>query len=295
MADQALDEREFLTVRELADLLRLKERKVYDLAASGAVPCSRATGKLLFPAAEIRQWIAREKSGGPAQSAERPGIALGSHDPLLDWAILESRCGLATYFDGSQDGLDRFVKGEGILTGLHIFDAKSASWNVPAVAQAAAGQAAVLVSFVKRSRGLILRPDGPHPETLAELAGLRVAPRQDGSGTAGLLHALAAEHGLDLAAVTFTDTARTEDEAAQSVRRGDADTTLGLETVAMAFGLTFVPLIEEEFSLLVDRKAWFEPAFQSLLAFIKTDRFAQRVEKSGGYETNDIGAVLWNG
>lgn len=31
----------YLTVPELAELLRIKERKVYDLAASGAVPCSR--------------------------------------------------------------------------------------------------------------------------------------------------------------------------------------------------------------------------------------------------------------
>jgi excisionase family DNA binding protein len=30
---------EYLTTRELAELLRIKERKVYDLVASGAVPC----------------------------------------------------------------------------------------------------------------------------------------------------------------------------------------------------------------------------------------------------------------
>ena len=48
MADLEFPEHEYLTVRELAALLRLKERKIYDLAASGKVPCSRATGKLLF-------------------------------------------------------------------------------------------------------------------------------------------------------------------------------------------------------------------------------------------------------
>ena len=39
------DRPEFLTVRELAAFLRVKERKVYSLAASGEIPCSRATGK----------------------------------------------------------------------------------------------------------------------------------------------------------------------------------------------------------------------------------------------------------
>ena len=44
---------DYLTTRELADLLRIGERKVYDLAASGEVPCLRVVGKLLFPRAEI--------------------------------------------------------------------------------------------------------------------------------------------------------------------------------------------------------------------------------------------------
>jgi hypothetical protein len=42
-------ETRYLTTRELASLLRITERKVYDPAATGKVPCSRAMGKLLFP------------------------------------------------------------------------------------------------------------------------------------------------------------------------------------------------------------------------------------------------------
>ena len=60
---------DFLTVRELAALLRVTERKVYDLAATGQVPCNKATGKLLFPEAEVRAWIARAQSGGAAPAA----------------------------------------------------------------------------------------------------------------------------------------------------------------------------------------------------------------------------------
>ena len=36
----APQETEYLTTRRLAEMLRIKERKVYDLAASGQVPCS---------------------------------------------------------------------------------------------------------------------------------------------------------------------------------------------------------------------------------------------------------------
>ncbi|MCZ7676949.1 MAG: helix-turn-helix transcriptional regulator [Roseovarius sp.] len=294
MTDLETPAHEFLTVPELADLLRVKQRKVYDLAASGELPCSRATGKLLFPAAEVRAWIERARSGGQPGSRERPPIVLGSHDPLLDWAIRASRCGLASYVDGSLDGLARFVEGGGVATGLHVFDPGSGRWNVPAVTRAAAEQDAVLVAFAGRRRGLVVRPDGPRPERLADLAGLRVTPRQPASGTAGLFDTLAAQDRLDLASVSFTEAARTEDEAAESVRHASADATFGLEAVARRFGLDFVPVIEEEFALLADRKAWFDPPMQTLMAFLGTAAFRDRAETSGGYDVAGVGAVLWN-
>ena len=94
----------YLTTRELADLIRVKERKVYDLVAAGDVPCSRATGKLLFPRDAVLAWI--DRAGENADEVrERPPVVLGSHDPLLEWALRESGCGLASLFDGSLDGV----------------------------------------------------------------------------------------------------------------------------------------------------------------------------------------------
>nr|WP_269101516.1 substrate-binding domain-containing protein [Mangrovicoccus ximenensis] len=121
-----------------------------------------------------------------------------------------------------------------------------------------------------------------------------VAPRQDSSGTAGLLEDLAAEAGLDLGTVTFAPAERTEDEAVQSVRRGEADVTFGLESVARTCALPFVPLIEERFDLLVDRKAWFEPPMQALFAFCRSEAFRQRATSLGGYDVSGFGEVVWN-
>ncbi|SDY30370.1 helix-turn-helix transcriptional regulator [Citreimonas salinaria] len=298
MADTAFPDHEFLTVKELADLLRLKERKVYDLAASGAVPCSRATGKLLFPADEIRIWIDRATSGGEGGAApgavDRPPIMLGSHDPLLDWAIRQSRCGLATFHDGSLDGVERFGKREGIAAGLHIHDELSDTWNVPAVSKAAAGQNAVLVSFATRRRGLVVRPDMPAPSGLRDLAGRRIVPRQPGSGTDTLFRHLAAREGLALAGLDMAEVARTEDEAVEAVRRGAADAAFGLEAVARSYGLDFVPILDEEFALLVDRKAWFEPPIQTLMTFCTSGAFKARADAYGGYGIDALGRVAWN-
>ncbi len=294
MTDLAFPENEFLTVKELAELLRLKERKIYDLAASGQVPCSRATGKLLFPVAEIRQWIEDAKSGGRAEDRPRPAIVLGSHDPLLDWAIRQSGSGLATYFDGSLDGLERFVQGGGVLCGLHVRDAGSGEWNVPAAAAAVGDRNAVLVDFATRARGLVFRKDGPRLDGLADIAGLRLVPRQESSGTHRLLRDLAAAEGLDLSRVAMSSVARTEDEAVETVRRGEADVAFGLEAVARAYGLEFLPIVEEEFALLVDRKAWFDAPLQRFLSFCGTAAFQDRAKASGGYDAAGFGTVRWN-
>lgn len=294
MTDLAFPDHEYLTVKELADLLRLKERKIYDLAASGSVPCSKATGKLLFPAAEIRAWVERSKSGSISQATSRPPIILGSHDPLLDWAIRQSRCGLASYYDGSLDGLDRFVRGEGVAAGLHIHDAKSGAWNVPAVSDLALDQNAVLVTFAERSRGLVYRTDGVAPTGLSNLAGRRFVPRQPESGTETLFREIAVKEGLDPSQLRLSEVARTEDEAVEAVRRGDADVTFGLAAVARSYGLEFLSVVDEQFALLVDRKAWFDAPMQKLMAFCATEAFANKAQAYGGYDTTALGTVVWN-
>lgn len=294
MNQLAPETHEFLTVRELAELLRIKERKVYDLAASGEVPCSRATGKLLFPTAEIKAWIDSAKSGGVAEQRQRPNIFLGSHDPLLDWAIRQSRCGLATYFDGSHDGLARFQSGEGIATGLHVFDTATETWNLSEAQRVAQNQNAVLIRFARRQRGVVFRPDGPRPDGIAGLKGMRIVPRQPESGTAGLFEDLLDKAGLSLTDVTLSDMARTEDEAVQMVRHGDADATFGLQTVAETYGLDFLPVIEEAYDLLVDRKAWFDPPLQTLFQFCGTETFRQRADSYRGYNLAEFGTVAWN-
>ncbi|APE43222.1 excisionase [Sulfitobacter alexandrii] len=297
MTEPSMPDHEYLTVRELADLLRLKERKVYDLAASGSVPCSRATGKLLFPADEIRAWIERAKSGSGVAappSVARAPILLGSHDPLLDWAIRQSRCGLASYYDGSLDGLRRFTAGEGVAAGLHIHDPVSNNWNVPAVAAAAAGQNAVLVTFALRQRGLVFRSGGAAPRSFSDLEGRSFVPRQPESGTEILFWELADKAGLARDGLRLADVARTEDEAVEAVRRGDAEATFGLEAAARAYGLEFLPLVEEEFSLLVERKAWFDAPMKRLMAFFAEETFARRAASSGGYDIGHLGRVTWN-
>lgn len=288
---------EYLTTKELAELLHIKERKVYDLAAAGEVPCSRATGKLLFPRAAIEAWVASKcGSAMPNVSVERPNVFLGSHDPLLDWALRESEAGLATLFDGSSDGMDRFARGEGVATGLHLFQLRADAWNEPIVRNRFADAAVVLVEFAWRERGLIVTQKNKSAiRSLRDLKARRVVPRQAGAGSQVLLEHLLHLEGELSNDISFIATARTETDAALAVLEGKADAAFGLFGVAQQYRLAFVPVMRERFDLLVDRRAWFEPPMQRFIYFCQTQGFAQKVDELGGYDVSGFGRVHFNG
>jgi excisionase family DNA binding protein len=85
------------TSSEAADYLRLKERKLYELIAEGSDSLHEDNGQWLFPKDELDRWLVSSliRPNGMT-SAESMPIVGGSHDPLLEWALRESGCGLAT-------------------------------------------------------------------------------------------------------------------------------------------------------------------------------------------------------
>lgn len=288
---------EYLTTKELAELLRIKERKVYDLAASGKVPCSRATGKLLFQREAVNAWLARRSSGLEGLApAPLPKVFLGSHDPLLDWALRESRCGIASYFDGSLDGIARFARREGIATGLHLYDAEQDDWNMRIVRERCGTLPVVLVRWAKRQRGLILGEKfGTAVRSVADLKGRRIVSRQAEAGAHSLLVHVLERAGLSLDDLDLMPPARTEVDAALRVLEGKAEATFGLAALAAQYRLPFLPVMEERFDLVVDRRAWFEPPMQTFLRFCGSEAFRAHAGELDGYDVVDFGKVRFNG
>ena len=174
---------EYFTTDELADFLRIKPRKVYDLVSTDKVPYSRVMGKLLFSKAEISNWISGGKNNISNQK-NLPNILLGSHDPLLELAVKQSKSGIAMSFDGSTEGLGRFKLNQGIASGLHIYDSDLKSWNVPIVKTNLARQDIVLMEWAKRDRGFIYKPKDKIKKTsIKDFLGQRLVTRQNGSGS----------------------------------------------------------------------------------------------------------------
>ncbi|QJE72341.1 helix-turn-helix transcriptional regulator [Aerophototrophica crusticola] len=293
---------DYLTVREVADLLRLKERKVYDLVKEGRIPCLKVTGKWLFPRARVEQWIAAGRpaeSPAPAAMSARPGIVAGSRDPWLDWCIAESGCGLATRGGGSLVGLDAVLKGEALAAGLHLLDPASGDYNQPYVAGRDGTDGLVLVEWARREQGLVLPPG--NPLGIAGVADLvakraRVAQRPATAGAAVLLQSLLALEGRSVTDLTLVDPPHaTGFELGLAVLDGRADAGLATRAVARRLHLDFLPLRWERFDLLLPRRDWFEPPFQTLLRFARSGVAQAKAADLSGYDLSGHGMVWWNG
>ncbi|SDC95057.1 helix-turn-helix transcriptional regulator [Ruegeria marina] len=285
---------EYLTTRELADLLRIGERKAYDLASSGEIPHVRAMGKLLFPRAEIQAWLNASHAGPQVAEPALPPILAGSHDPLLDWALRESGSGLATYYDGSFDGLDRLKARTAQAAALHIREADG--FNVNTLAETMGEAPVVLIEIARRTRGLLLAPGVTGIADFGDIGGRRVALRQDSAASQHLFCAELSAKGLGLDALTpLENRARTEEDLAVLLQTGKAEVGFGLGALAAPHGLTFIPTHEERFDLAIWRRAAFDPPMQQLMRFLRSPDFAARAAEMGGYDISGLGTVHRNG
>ncbi len=290
---------EFLTTKDVAALLRIKERKVYELVSAGAIPVSRVTGKLLFPRDMVEAWVRRHVvfREGTEGLLPRPAVVAGSHDPLLDWALRESGSGLATFCDGSLSGLKRLGEGGAVAAGMHVYEAETDDWNRRHLAEAMPGMPVALVEWAFRNQGLVVPPGNPGKvRGLGDLAGRRLIPRQRAAGSWLLLEHLMRRDGIAADAIALLEPpARSEADVALAVADGKADAGLAVETVARQYRLGFVPLFRERYDLAVWRRDWFEPPLQALVSFARTRAFAERAKELGGYDVSGLGTVRYNG
>ncbi len=293
--------REFMSTKEVADYLRIKQRKVYALLRARRIPCSRVTGKWLFPKHLIDLWVAENTDYAGLGFETRPPapVVAGSHDPLLDWAVRESDCGLALRASGSLDGLKQLAAGEAMMAGLHVRDGKSGEYNVPVLRDAAGLRDIVLIYWAQRRQGLVLAAGNPMKvRGLAELRKkkARFMLRQPSAGSHLLLLHFLAEARLKPADVNFVHPpVLSETDVGLAIVEGRADAGLAVEAVARQFRLAFVPLAEERFDLAMRRKSYFEAPAQTLFRFAATPAFKRRAASLGGYGVEETGRVVWNG
>ena len=294
------DNTTFMSVKQVAEYLHLNEKKIYTLISDGHIPATKVTGKWMFPRELVDRWMHNSAHGGLL--TDRLVIA-GSDDPLLYRIILElaqetGNHALISYTaTGTRLGLDLLQSNRIDVCALHWGPNEESHLRHPALLkQYSQFSDWVLIRAFQREQGLMIKP--LLKQKIKNIDDLfnpkyRWVLRQNGSGTQRFLLEVLSNNNVDL---DFLDTnihAFSEREAAAEIAMEHADVSAGARSVAVEYGLEFIPYGWESFDLALPRNIWFRRLFQNLLKRLKSRSCHALTEKLSGYDLSSAGELIW--
>ena len=201
---------------------------------------------------------------------------------------------------GSMSGLEAARRQESDISPTHLLDEKTGTYNIPFIKN---DKNLVLVKGYKRRQGILYRKDTwIKPDTkLSEIVydkKLRIINRNQGSGTRVLFDLLLKSIGKNEEEFEkikqeingYNRESKSHNAVAASIATLKADWGIGIESVALMYGLGFISIRDEEYDFCIPKTKFKTPAVQEFIKTIKSDEFKDKLLQLGGFMiSSDIG------
>ncbi|MFC1516808.1 molybdopterin biosynthesis protein [Thermodesulfobacteriota bacterium] len=237
----------------------------------------------------------------PLASINNTIVVVGSHDNTLDVLADQLKAGhrnltLSSSHVGSMGGLMAVKKGVCHVAGSHLLDTEDGTYNVSYIKKYLPDVGVRLVHLVARDQGLIIPKGNPKKiEGIEDLGrgDITFINRQAGSGTRILLDYRLHQLGIDPDVIDgYENEEFTHMAVAVGVLSGTADVGLGIYAAAKALDLDFIPVVTEQYDLIIPEAYVESENIAILLETISSDTFKTRVERLGGYSTEKTGTII---
>lgn len=297
---------EMMTTTEVAQYLRIHEKQVYKLIRSKKIPATRVTGKWVFPRKLINEWIGSSAVSGLDEAGKKRVpegwlLASGSKDIVLD--MLQSHMG-RMYSDfhffstgtGSVEGLKALNMGYTDIAWVHLLDSVSGEYNIPFLPIYLPDVRPAVINLYYRDLGLLVASNNPLGiKGIKDLArkNVRFVNRQKGSDTRNFIDYHFVRININSADVQGYDhEVFTHLEVGLSVLSNEAD--VGIATIAASrlLGLSFIPVAQERFDMILDQHTFFHGGLQALMEVLRSEGFRREAVGLGGYNLKNSGKVL---
>jgi putative molybdopterin biosynthesis protein len=229
----------------------------------------------------------------------RPTLVVAGCDPalpLLEWplSLLDPPVSFLWWPCPSREALSLADAGMVHVAGAHLRDG-SGDYNTAAAAELVTGGAEV-IGFCSWREGLVLRPGhAPSVTSVRDLAdaGLRLVNREPGAEARRVLDRELGRFGLDPESIAGYETRATGHlEVAAAVAAGLADAGVASEPAALAYGLTFLPLAEERFDLVIPAAQAGAREVQGLMRALSSQWLLDQLSSLPGYTLDHCGERL---
>jgi len=300
---------EIMSTKEVAQYLGIHEKQVYALIKSKRIPSTRVTGKWIFPKKLIDEWIDTNARAGMAEARRKSKqiegalLASGSNDPILDILKTYIRKAYPEFYifsanTGSTDGLKALNQGYTDIAWSHLLDPKSGQYNIPFLSTYLPNLKAVVINLFNRDLGFLVAPGNPlNISGFKDLAKpkVRFINRQKGSGTRVLLDHHLRELKIPASLIKgYENEVYTHFEVGLSILAKETDVGLATGSVSKLLGLSFIPLTQESFDMLLDQSTFFERGVQAFIEILNSKEFRSRVENLGSYEFKNSGKIIYS-
>ena len=228
-------------------------------------------------------------------------VIIGSHDITLDILCDEIRkegsgIRIASGNVGSLGGLLALRKGTAHMAGSHLLDIHTGEYNISYIHKYLKGVPVQVFNLATREQGLIIQKGNPKGiKGIGDLTrdGVAFVNRQPGSGTRILLDYKLEEMGIDPSYINgYGNEEYTHMNVAVAILNGVADVGLGIMAAARALDLDFIPVVKEQYDLVIPSSFVDDPKITLLLNVLRSEEFRKRVTGLGGYDPAKSGN-LW--
>lgn len=314
------------TTEEIAKLLRVSKLTVYDLIKKGELPSYRVGKQMRVDASDLEYYKTKSKSGkqplppspaeaqpiSPARSVQLP---LSSSQPAsIKQVVITGQDNsldiLAKYieknnknvrplrsFVGSLESLISMYLGESDVVSTHLFDGDTGQYNLPHIKKLLAGFSYLVVNLVSRHAGIYVPKGNPKGiKTWEDLTkpGLQIVNREKGSGARVLLDEQLRLRGISVHSIAGYQIEESSHlGVAGKVASGQADAGIGIEKAAAMVGVEFIPLIQEQYDLVMLKNPANTEWIETVLHILKSETFQNELKSIRGYDLSLTGQIIW--
>ncbi|MCD6306275.1 MAG: molybdopterin biosynthesis protein [Deltaproteobacteria bacterium] len=234
----------------------------------------------------------------PEEALKQTVVIIGSHDIAIDILADEIRregrhIRISSGNVGSLGGIIALRKRTCHMAGSHLLDTETGEYNLSYIRRYAKGIAITVFHLTLRDQGLMVARGNPKGiKGIEDLTRPEVSfvNRQAGSGTRVLFDYRLKQAGIAPDAIKGYDHEEfTHMAVAVDVLSGAADCGMGIYAAARALDLDFVPIVREQYDLLIPSRLLDQAPVQAVLETARSPHFRERVMALGGYDPSESG------
>ncbi|SFC41172.1 putative molybdopterin biosynthesis protein [Bacillus sp. OV322] len=301
------------TIEEVSQFLKVSKLTLYDLVKKGEMPVFRVGRQMRIDAKDLDNYINNHKTiqepshKNPVNDLRQDGtkdyhnIVISGQDLVLDMLgkHIEKNSSFKSFrsFTGSLNSLISMYNGEGDIVSLHLFDGDTGEYNLPYIKKILVSTPFILINLLSRKAGLYVKKGNPLSLTSwvdLNRDDVKIINREKGSGARILL-----DEQLRINKIPFSNIKGYEHEetshlsVASAVSSGMADAGVGIEKAAKIAGIDFIPLITEQYDLVILKTPKTEGLIRSVKAILSSMQFQSEVKSLGDYDTSQTGKIIY--